>query len=444
MSKHYFPSDLANFVHNRWENLISGEYSPPNCPSKKILEKILEVSYLASLEMDEGRALTFSICCTPLSELVKRQNSEELVETWEFEVDRELVVSELRRLAPVASTESTSIWITYSDVPDSQVSIHGLVNQGSSWAIARRGRAYRYDSPPSALIVNILGYGRLSVYQGQYKVATLSSGQLIRAQTEDMISNQLVGVHKFLKEGTNLLRESIETPIYEHPKEWYGFEWICYINVLVSIVNVIQQMNHGGTLVISGNNNTESDLKKLFKIKYKISSKNILSQRYVDYMNIRHKINDIMTVEEFYSDQKTEYSDISDSEKHIIDLSLANSERLLGESTTLIGNLAGTDGAIILNTSLEVIGFGAEIISSHEYSNKIYTSKDWFAGKKERFNIEQFGMRHRSAIRLCASTDNVFAFVISQDGDITLIWRDNKSIMIKRNIDITNANMVLG
>jgi hypothetical protein len=444
MRKYHFPSDLAKFVYKQWNNFESDQYPSPDCPNEKILKKIFEVSYLASLEMEEGRSLTFFICCTPLSDVIKRHYSEELVETWEFEVDRELIVSELRHLATVASTESIAIWITYSEIPDLRIAIHGLVNLGSSWAIARRAVSYSYDSPPSALIINVLGSGHLSVYQGQYRVATLSSGQINGSQVEDMTSFQFLGIHEFIKEGTDLLRKLIELPIYEDPKDSYGFEWTCYTNVLIGIINVIKQMKHGGMVIVLRRKNIKNNLKKLFRVKYKINSKEILSRRYIDFMSIRNKVYDIQTVHDFYSDGENEYSNISESDKLMNHLLLVDSERLLGESIRLVGNLAGTDGSILLNTSLEVIGFGAEIISSHKYPNKTYTPKDIIRKKKEPFNAEEFGMRHRSAIRLCASTNSVFAFVISQDGGVTLIWRDDKDIMIKRNIDITNANMALG
>ena len=54
-----------------------------------------------------------------------------------------------------------------------------------------------------------------------------------------------------------------------------------------------------------------------------------------------------------------------------------------------------------------------------------------------------FGMRHRSAIRLCGTVDNLAVFVVSQDGGVSLIWNDKGDCYYKNGIQITNANMAL-
>ncbi|HEY0737190.1 MAG TPA: hypothetical protein VGD69_19895 [Herpetosiphonaceae bacterium] len=435
MKRYFFPRNLADKVADRWNHLVIGQYDLPPCPSRKVLKQILEVCYLASLETEEARQLIFSICCTPEIDEVRCHNSNDLVEAWAFDSDRALTIGEVRRLATTASSESVAIWLRYVDQPDPKAVIHGLINPGSSWMTARRALSYSYASPPSALIIRVSGPGRLAIYQGLFRIATLSSGHIKLSSPEDTPAISFYGVHSFFEEGTALLREYIEPPQYEPLNEWYNFEWICYLNVIVGIVNIIQQMKHGGTLVLIRQSFiSEENFETIFRIKYRFSRNTYpLRERYIDFLQKRQYIADA------YYATEGEAPDTNPLDA----LALLRSEKSLQDTIAFIGNLSGTDGAIVMTNTLELIGFGAEIASSHTYPNKVYTSVDLLGRKKQEFDVQQFGMRHRSALRLCASTDQVFAFVVSQDGDVSIVWRSGDNIMIKRNIDITNANMVL-
>jgi len=58
------------------------------------------------------------------------------------------------------------------------------------------------------------------------------------------------------------------------------------------------------------------------------------------------------------------------------------------------------------------------------------------------FDSEESGMRHRSAIRLCAANSYVAAFVVSQDGGVTLVWNRQGRVYVKSGITTTNVNMI--
>jgi DNA integrity scanning protein DisA with diadenylate cyclase activity len=61
----------------------------------------------------------------------------------------------------------------------------------------------------------------------------------------------------------------------------------------------------------------------------------------------------------------------------------------------------------------------------------------------EELDSEQFGMRHRSAIKLCLQCDDIIVFVVSQDGGISLIWNKERKVYLKSDIKTTNLNMIL-
>jgi DNA integrity scanning protein DisA with diadenylate cyclase activity len=57
---------------------------------------------------------------------------------------------------------------------------------------------------------------------------------------------------------------------------------------------------------------------------------------------------------------------------------------------------------------------------------------------------ESFGMRHRSALRCVGVSEHVAAFVVSQDGQVSLFWKQDGRVLMKRNVNTANPNMIGG
>ena len=137
------------------------------------------------------------------------------------------------------------------------------------------------------------------------------------------------------------------------------------------------------------------------------------------------------------------YPEVPEETVRLMATEIQEAQRRLTESCMFIGNLAGTDGAIVLSTDLRVRGFGAEILLDKAKRSKVYVVEDPLSRTKEEGDSESFGMRHRSAMRLCSATGGLAVFVVSQDGGVSLLWNDNGDSCYKSGIQTTNANMVL-
>ena len=98
----------------------------------------------------------------------------------------------------------------------------------------------------------------------------------------------------------------------------------------------------------------------------------------------------------------------------------------------------------MLNNDLTVEGFGSEIVLDKVKPAKAFEVDNPMEkeGRRE-LDSEQKGMRHRSAIRLCATEPRVAIFVASQDGGISLVWNKDGDVCFKSGITTTNVNMVL-
>lgn len=431
----YFPHDLAKQIREKWTTTIVGEYVPPHLPIARHLEVLLEVAYLVSQETDEARQLNFTLCCTPIVESIQRQHQESLVEVWPFVSDRPFDVQELKRLAAVTNLDTSAIWVRFSDNSDQPLAIHGLLNLGPSWANARNAFTYYYETLPDALLVRVQAPGSLSVYQGQYLIASLQSGKL---QSNEIVPIGLLGVYPLFTEGHGLLRDNIPEPKHEETREWHEFEWMAYVNTVLAIINSVHIRGHGGAIIFACKNCKfiEEDF---VKVKYGLSNAIIpLKNHFTNFMTLRHQLGDMLWLTE------TKHKDApTEANVKLTDYSLQEAQRRLAETCKFIGGLSGTDGAVILRTDLSIDGFGTEILLDKAPRTKVYKMIDPATRVKEEFDSEQFGMRHRSAMRLCSVVRDLAVFVISQDGGISLVWNDHGKTCFKSELKTTNMNLAL-
>jgi hypothetical protein len=435
---HSFPADLAAQVANAWNEFIAGEYTPPPLPEVSQLKSLLEIAYFAGMETDEARPLRFMLCCTRNSDPITRQREAAPVESWEFTSDRPFTIQEIRRLAAVTNLDSSAIWIRFSDDAGDKLSIRGLVNLGRSWSVARNAFAYHYEPLPHALLVRVVAPGRLVIYQSEYCIATLEGGTL-RVGEPRMAWMDLLGADPLFKEGHDILRNKIAHPLHEHPREWHGFEWLAYQNTVLAVVNGIHLGGHGGALILKS---PSCDLiqNDLVRIKYRLSQhSDHLKKHFVAFMNLRHKFGDMIWLSE-----GKEKTPPSKQEIELTSFLLRESQQKLAQACSFIGGFAGTDGAVVLNNDLTVEGFGSEIVLDKVKPAKAFEVDNPMEkeGRRE-LDSEQKGMRHRSAIRLCATEPRVAIFVASQDGGISLVWNKDGDVCFKSGITTTNVNMVL-
>lgn len=431
----YFPSDFANHLRKIWNSLIAGQYTPPPLPKDLQLRSFLETIYLASMEREESRNLCFAACATPESFQILQEDEAETIEVWPFAKDRQLTVQEIRRLASATHLDSSAIWVRFPADDSRPMVIHGIINFGSSWAHARRGYQYHYDQIPHSFLLRAEGPGRLVAYQGQYRVAALIGGQIIEAVNISPL--ELVGAHPLFSEAHDLLRTDVVPPEYEVAREWHQFEWTAIINVILSVVNTIQANGHGGALIFASKS---CDLNDFLRIKYKLSDEaKGLRKHFVHFLNLRHKYGDMVWPPQF----KEGAPEAAEETKRLTMSELLEAQRKLAETCMFAGNLAGVDGSIVIGTDLKIKGFGSEILLDKAIVTKVFEAREPLNETMEEMDSESFGMRHRSAMRLCGSTTGLAVLVVSQDGEVSLVWNDKGRCCFKRGIQTANANMVL-
>ena len=101
----------------------------------------------------------------------------------------------------------------------------------------------------------------------------------------------------------------------------------------------------------------------------------------------------------------------------------------------LIGQLAATDGCIVLDPRLNVKGFGAKIDWPDNASFLPLVNARTDKEVPEEQIEKGLGTRHRSACRLSQTLPGAIIFVVSQDGDLSAFYSDDSRSYLVTQLD---------
>ena len=431
-----FPTDLANQVIERWNTFVSRHDSPaPPLPPAADLRHILETAFFASLTREEGRDLRFVLCCAPDLD-VRRDGVGDPVPVVPFASPRPVTVASLRALAPAVSPNNAAILVRcQSGEEGSTCEIAGLVNVGSNLARARSGRSFYHRPAPYALMIDVRDAGEMHIYRGGIKLASLQGGRL-----HDQLAFsglEFLPISDILVRGEEALHDRFVLPRHEAPRETSDFQWTALLNTVLCIVNSLQERGHGGTLLLAAPDAVSS---MPIRLKFDVrEGGSVLADRFVEFINSRHALAD-----ERITHASSGNADAGNAALSLLQNATFVAEEDLADAADLVGRLGDVDGAVVLQSNLHLVGFGAEIVldaarpvTAYEVVGNPRRSRQWPA-----VDSESFGMRHRSALRCVAVADATAAFVVSQDGTVSFFWKDSGKVLLKRNVNTANPNMV--
>jgi len=431
-----FPADLARQVIDRWNTFVSRHDSPaPPLPGPRHLQHILETAFFASLEREEGRDLRFVLCCTPGLE-VKRDGFDEVVPVVPFQSSRPLSVDAIRSLAPAASPSNAAILIQCPGADEIEpCRITGILNVGSNLARARSGRSFYHRPAPYALVIDVRDAGEMHIYRGGIKLASLRAGRL-----HDQLAFsglEFLPISDILARGTSALSTRISGPAHEAGRDTSDFEWTALLNTILCVVNGMKEHAHGGTvLLVAPGAESTLPVRMKFNVDERVS---VLADRFAGFVNSRHELAEARWLRKAAAVAADRQAALS-----YLQSATFVAEEDLADAADLVARLSSVDGALVLRSDLRVLGFGAEIVldaarpvTAYEVQGQPRRSSAWPA-----VDSESFGMRHRSALRLVAVADGTAAFVASQDGTVSFFWKQDGRVLLKRNVNTANPNMI--
>lgn len=409
-------SKIAKKVRERWNNLVAGQYVPPACPPLGVLTRIVEIINYAAGFPEEGRYPRFNVTITLAGTDPER--------VWRFSHPRTATVAELRRVLPAVNPRKSAVHIEWQN--DNSVHIVGIHDMGTSWHRARVGLEYRYETP-NAMLIEVERPNRFHIYQGQFRVATFSDGELDVAHGVPLT----LFLHTPAEGGLSDLSERIVRPVEEPPREYFAFEFMALWNCYAAIVNSIVLAGHGGALILLPEHDAVET--SLLRVKYRMREPG-LANAFVSFINARHQSVDMIC-------RRDSGEDIAPELLSHHDATLGWALNDLVENVRLAAQFAECDGAVVLTRALEVLGFGCEIAAELEAGASVYEVTDETRKVRRPLNVEHFGMRHRSAVKLVSQYREAVVLVVSQDGPVSGVWGDSEGIYVRRGLRLVNANL---
>jgi hypothetical protein len=275
------------------------------------------------------------------------------------------------------------------------------------------------------------------VYQGGARLISMKAGRLYNLIAYSAL--EFLPISDILMTGDRVLRSRIVAPGHESIRETSDFEWTALLNTVLCIVNGVRAHGHGGTVLLVA---PGAEATVPVRTKFDVDEHDtLLSDRFIAFLNTRHLLTEARLRHEGAGTVMTAEQALA----HLQNAAFAAEEELVGAAEVVAGFTA-VDGALVLTSDLRPLGFGAEIVLdaaspaiAYEVVGHTQSPELW-----PTVDSESFGMRHRSALRCVGVTDRLAAFVVSQDGLVSLFWKQDGRVLMKRNVNTANPNMIGG
>lgn len=355
----------------------------------KGLESVLEASFFASFEKEEGKTHDFAIAIAPplramTESVIARVHSDVFAQTYTFKSF--LDINRLPKIAPALAGPRQKIGIWFDG---DNAKIWGFLE-----ADARVS---------AALQIRTLQPGQLGVL---VPLCATKQLYLISATRSEPISGSLsIAELLFNEEDLNKRRSS------DHLTQLrYCGRIPRWTRLLMDIANRMRKHGHGGTLLVIPGEDTANVLQASLKPVEMAaeSSFEYLSQKLVK------------------EEDEGLYAYECNVPNYSLPWSFDNEAQLLAQATAV-------DGATIITKDFGLIAFGAKIEkASQAVPEQVLVSEPFEDGRQPASKplSDLGGTRHQSAAQFVFDQHNAFAIVASQDGRLSVMfWNATKQMV---------------
>jgi hypothetical protein len=353
------------------------------------LRNLLELLYHASLVPEEGRYPRFRVICG--RQLFGHGVSFE--EPWP-KLD---TVEAVRRLAPALSDPNTALMVVGND--RTGFSAYHIIDFREHSVRGDAESVYRLSDdalPEGTLTIRVDGPGELRASVQPGPVFHLRGGRIRELTPFDQKVppfNDLVTEHCSHMQTALFPEPKSETPPVQAFVDEFLFVWATAMSDAINA-------RHGGAFII-------------------------LPKESSQYVESRYEA----SCDLFTAFSSTVESVLKMNIQDVAPIWLLYREHVL-RVAHMVGRLSATDGAVVLNRSMRVLGFGAKIVGTNPHLPLLDVTSGVAIGESELG-----GMRHQSAARLVRSEPGTIAFVVSQDGDLTAFYSDAEQAHRHANLD---------
>jgi hypothetical protein len=378
----YPDEDAILRVHSRFQEVLRSA-----CPTRDEIGRLIRTAFLASLAQEEGRNPRFAlglVSAPLLSEIHSFERKDWLV----FDTPRPFDIRTITKLAPACNPTVQALGVQAN--ADGEWQIWGFLHMGSSLMRSRMGEptpAYFRTIP----LARIHAPGDFDIDVGPEKVAEIRAGRTTAGGFQVLVSDSLVSRY------------------FRH----HGLEeWL-----IRHLVRGMLDRRHGGTVFFVPPN---SGLTDQCDIKYRFANASpILShtlQRWRDFPRNTHPADPLFPS---------------------ILLQRNQAWRDLDDATQTVASMTAVDGALVIETNLSVIGFGA-VVRDIQQCPSAYRARNVEGTQLSHYDFGPVGTRHRSAICFCDQCPEALAVIASQDGGLSCAryWSKVNAVVVWSPIEV--------
>jgi len=411
-----YPPQLAQYLRHAWE---AAPGAPPLMDPAN-LERVLTVAYQASLLRDEDRTVRLRIVVAEPDEFDPRRGPPDGLQPLVFDEPVPYTPEELRRLAVAAKYHRALVGVSLR-LGDGKGGIWGMVQSGPGWIqVAQGGRGPAPSPPPSALVVRVLGPGRIAAGRALSTLAELRAG-VVGSPGMDLFRSQWVPA-RFAETRSELALLHAEA---RARAEASGERWADLGPDVIRLVSqamvrrflaAMVAAHHGGTVIVLPPD-TGAQLVGYggpLRLKYAFRDGDPRKRYRGLILGLMRAIARAGGTAGVASVDSEAYAALRDDE-------LASLRDAIFEMSQLIAALTETDGAVVMTKRFELLGFGAEILGDLPDVHQVARALDLEARDRVAEPLLADGTRHRSAYRLCSRVPEALAIVVSQDGGVRFV-----------------------
>src|SRR5580704_1141298 len=351
-----YPPQLAQFLRHAWEAADDA----PTLMDQVHLEHMLTVAYQASLLRDEDRTVRVRIVAARPEEFDPLQGPPEGIQPLVFDQPVPYTPEELRRLALVAKYHRALIGVRPLS-SDGRCGIWGMLQSGPGWIqMAQGGRGPAPAPPSSALLVRVLGPGRISVGRGLSTLAELRGG-IVGGPGMDLFRSKWVPA-RFSTSRSELALLHAEARAHA---EASGERWADLGPDVIRLVSqamvrrflaAMVSAHHGGTVIMLPHETAQEAVGATGPLRLKYAFRDGEPRR-----RYRRLILALMGAIARAGGAAGVATVDSEAYASLHDDALAPLRDAIFEMSQLIASLSEADGAVVITRRFEILGFGAEI-----------------------------------------------------------------------------------
>jgi hypothetical protein len=334
-----------------------------------------------------------------------------------FDHSRPLHADELRRLGPAVPFETSLIG---AHAEEGNLRIWGIAHSGPAWLAPTWGgrnlvTIWTYDP-----VVHVTGPGKIAVRCAGKLVGAIERGSLVDATMDVFDSDWLPAMFGREREEIRAEHDALQARTASPTSVDPTLVGRVGQHMLRRAIQLVRGARHGGMILVV-NAPIEGPSKGLdgLRLKYRFGQDEP-SRRYRTLL-----LQILEAVAAASPNRSVGWSDFaSNASEHLEKL-----EQAVFELSRVIANLASTDGAVVLDKRLGLLGFGAEVSAELATPPRVWRALDTEGRERQPEDFENVGTRHRAAYRFVNDHPDGLAIVISQDGGVSFVANRGQEVV---------------